>query len=226
MDNGSISLIDIPDGKPLRAFLPIKNSQDRFRLACTFTFQEGKRFYLNFNLGILAQEDIEIDGIAVISMDIGGVSTSIEAVVLEAYSSQRLLLEMKSTITHSQLRDFFRVDAVTRVIGESFHTLAGDEEDWQIEGKTVDISGSGILATFTERPPENDTVRLQITLPSTPPEVIAVIATKIRTQRIADNKWEIAFRFDEIRPEDRDKIIGCCLVIQRQLLRLKVEISS
>lgn len=226
MDNGIISLIDIPDGKPLRAFLPVKNSQDRFRLACTFTFQEGKKFYLNFNLGLLTEDDIEINGVAVISMDIGGVSTSIEAVVIEAYSSQRLLLEMKSTITHSQLRDFFRVDAVTRVIGENFQTLAGNDEDWQIEGKTIDISGSGILATFTQCPPKSDTIRLQITLPRTPPETISVIATRIRTQKIDDNNWEVAFRFDEISQEDRDKIIGCCLVIQRQLLRLKVEISS
>lgn len=226
MANGNISLIDIPDGKPLRAFLPIRNSQDRFRLACTFSFQEGKRFFLNFNLGLLAEEDIEVNGIAVISIDIGGVSTSIEAVVVEAYSSQRLLLEMKSTITHSQLRDFFRVDAVTRVIGENFHTLAGDAKEWQMEGRTIDISGSGILATFSKSLPKNDTVRLQITLPNTPPETIFVIATKIRTQKIADDSWEVAFRFNEIDPEDRDKIIGCCLVIQRQLLRLKVEISS
>lgn len=226
MDNGSISLIDIPDGKPLRAFLPIKNSQDRFRLACTFTFQEGKKFFLNFNLGMLTEDDIEVNGIAVISIDIGGISTSIEAVVLEAYSSQRLLLEMKSTITHSQLRDFFRVDAVTRVIGESFHTLAVNEKEWQIEGTTIDISGNGILATFSENLPKSETIRLQITLPSVPPEIIFVIATKIRTQKIDNTHWEVAFSFNEISPEDRDKIIRCCLTIQRQLLRLKVEISS
>lgn len=226
MATGSISLIDIPDGKPLRAFLPIRNSNDRFRLACTFTFQEGRTFFLNFNLGVLEGEDIEINGTAYISIDIGGISTTIEAIVREVCSSQQLLLEMKSTVTHNQLRDFFRVDAVTQVIGENFHTLAGDSDEWQVEGETVDISGSGILATFSDKLPENETIRLQITLPGTPPEVISVVATKIRTQKIGENSWEVAFHFNEISSEDRDKIIGCCLIIQRQLLRLKVEISS
>ena len=58
------------------------------------------------------------------------------------------------------------------------------------------------------------------------PRVIKILAHPVRQEQIADDQWDVAFHFDDISDEDRDKIIGCCLVIQRRLLRLKVQVRD
>ena len=95
-----------------------------------------------------------------------------------------------------------------------------------MQGETIDISGSGILASFSEKPPEDKHIRLEITLPTDVPEVVTTLARPIRVIQTADDRYDVAFHFDEITTEDRDKIIGCCLEIQRRLLRLKVKVRD
>jgi hypothetical protein len=72
----------------------------------------------------------------------------------------------------------------------------------------------------------DEPIRLEITLPTEPAETVKMLAHPVRAVQIDDDRWEVAFHFDDISIEDRDKIIGCCLVIQRRLLRLKVPVSS
>jgi len=91
---------------------------------------------------------------------------------------------------------------------------------WVLHGKTIDITGSGILIVLLEQPPNEDQVSLKISLPTEPPECIRILAHPVRTLRVDDNEWNIAYRFDTISEEERDKIIGCCLVEQRRVLRL------
>jgi hypothetical protein len=93
-------------------------------------------------------------------------------------------------------------------------------------GTTIDISGSGILASFSSPPPMDSQTRLEITLPTSPPEIISVLAHPVRKQQINENQYDVAYHFEDITIEDRDKIIGCCLRIQRRLLRLKVRVRD
>jgi hypothetical protein len=69
-------------------------------------------------------------------------------------------------------------------------------------------------------------VKLEVMLPSTPSEVVTILARPVRREQISESQWDVAFHFDDISDEDRDKIIGCCLVIQRKLLRLKVKVRN
>jgi hypothetical protein len=69
-------------------------------------------------------------------------------------------------------------------------------------------------------------VHLEIIIPSPEPETVKVVAHPVRTHRLNDNRYEVAYHFDDISMEDRDKIIGCCLVLQRKLLRLKVQVKN
>ena len=221
-------LKDIPDEKPVRIFLPIQDSEERYRANCIYKVTDPPRFQLVFPAGVLPAESLDQKSISIINVDMGGPTLSLEAKITEIVNNQTLDMIVHKTISHDQMRDFFRVDATTKVISKSFHPefFGKNNAPWSLHGRTIDISGSGLLASFGEEPPKDDQVRLEITLPTSPPEAVKVLAHPVRTTQVADNQWDVAYQFDDITDEDRDKIIGCCLVIQRRMLRLKVQIRD
>ena len=221
-------LHDIPDSKPVRVFLPLKNSKDRFRIQGVYQKSAPPVFSLFFKVGSLPVEAIDTKQPCIISIDMGGPSISLEANITKITNPQQLVMTALKAMSHEQMREFFRVDAVTSVIGRSFPSSVktGKKQEWTLRGETIDISGSGILATFTERPPDDKQITLEITLPTDEPEVVTVLARPVRTVNTAKNQYDIAYHFEEISTEDRDKIIGCCLEIQRRLLRLKVKVKD
>jgi hypothetical protein len=220
-------LTDVPDAKPVRVFLPIAGSKERYRASGVYQKTVPPRFNLLFKPGVLPAEALDATIPCLIIIDMGGPNISVEAMITAA-SDQKLEMIVQKTISHDQLREFFRVDAATRVISKSFQPeLFGKEETpWSMQGTTIDISGSGILAAFPDKVPMDEPIRLEITLPTEPPELVTVLAHPVRAVQIDDDRWEIAFHFDDISVEDRDRIIGCCLVIQRRLLRLKVQVRD
>jgi len=221
-------LKDIPEGKPVRIFLPILQKLERIRAQCVYQNSDPPRFSLVFEPGILPVDKIDVSQPCIISIDMGGPTLSIEAMITKVSNRQTLHMIVRKTMSHKQMRDFFRVDAVTNVISKSFHTaLVSDQKPrWSTEGQTVDISGSGILAIFSEKPHADQQVRLEITMPNPEAEVVTVLAHEVRSQKLHDGRFEVAYHFDDITTKDRDKIIGCCLVIQRKMLRLKVQVTD
>ncbi len=221
-------LNNIPDAKPVRVFLPLKDMPERYRLQGVYHKSSPPLFSLYFKPGALPVDAIDSKDTCIINIDIGGSTVSLEAKIKEFGDSQHLVMTVVKTMSHEQMRDFFRVDAVTSVIGKSFgpQIFGEKNDDWTLIGETIDISGSGILASFPKKPPSIRQIRLKITLPTDEPEVISVLAHPVRTLKVSDKQYDVAFHFDDITSEDRDKIIGCCLVIQRKLLRLKVKVKD
>ncbi|MEE4164640.1 MAG: PilZ domain-containing protein [Desulfocapsaceae bacterium] len=221
-------LKDIPDAKPIRIFLPVKDSKERYRMQCVYQKTHSPHFNLLFQPGTLPVDSIDTGEPCILNVDLGGPNLSIEAMVTAIPNSQTLEMIVKKSITYDQMREFFRVDATAHVISKSFQPafFGKKDESWALQGRTIDISGSGILATFSEKPPMDEQVRLEITLPSSPSEVVKILAHPVRVVQIDDDQWDVAFHFDDISDEDRDKIIGCCLIIQRRLLRLKVQVRD
>lgn len=227
--NSDIKIIEaIPNGKPVRIFLPQLEQSDLARVQCVYTKTAPPKFSLIFKPGILPEEKIDTSKPCIITIDMGGSSISLEAMITKLVNPQTLDMSLKKTISHEQMREFFRVDTTTRVISKSFQTVYtdADKKPWEIQGQTVDISGSGILALFDSAPPNEHQVRLEISIPSEDPETINVLAHQVRLQELPDGRFEVAYHFDDISDEDRDKIIGCCLVIQRRMLRLKVQVRE
>jgi hypothetical protein len=218
----------IPDSKPVRIFIPLQNSLERYRMQGVYQKTNPPRFNLLFKAGSLPVESIDLQKPCIVSVDLGGPSISLEAMISEVVNQQQLDMIVRKSISHEQMREFFRVDANASVISRSFHPefFGGAGKPWSMPGKTIDISGSGILASFSEPPPMDSQTHLEITLPTPNPETISVIAHPVRKQKISDNHYAVAYHFDDITPEDRDKIIGCCLLIQRRLLRLKVKVRD
>ncbi|GAB6192636.1 PilZ domain-containing protein [Desulfocastanea catecholica] len=217
----------IPQGKPVRIFLPLLNRPDSVRTQGLYQKIELPKFSLLFKLGMLPVDEVDSAKPCIISIDMGGPTISLEAMIVKVANRQTLEMVARKSISHEQMREFFRVDAVTSVISKSFHTeLFSTNEPWSTEGQTLDISGSGILAIFDEQPKPDRPVRLEITIPSLEPEMIKVLAHQVRGQQLQDGRFEVAYHFDDITIEDRDKIIGCCLIIQRRMLRLKIQVDE
>ncbi len=228
MDNHQELVTNIPDSKSVRIFLPLINATERYRIYGVFQHTVSPKFNLLFPPGTLPIDSIDMKDTCIVSVDMGGPNISLEAVINSIENTQILNMTARKSFNHDQMRNFFRVDAVTSVISKSFQPafFSKDSNEWSLKGKTIDISGSGIMATFTTPPPEDKLVRLEIQLPSIKDESISVLAHHIRTIKVSDNQYDVAYNFDDIETEDRDKIIGCCLKIQRKLLRMKVKVRD
>lgn len=226
----NIELVEsIPDQKPVRVFIPVKNSPERYRTSGVLEQTTPPKFNLLFKPGVLPPTSIiDTKQTCLVSVDMGGPNLSIEAVIREVDGDQTLKMVVQKSINHAQMREFFRVDATTTIISNSFkpefHGTEGKK--WSMKGKTIDISGSGILAVFDSRPPSDRIVRLDIALPTDTPETISVKAIPVRTTKVAEDHYEVAYHYDEIKMQERDRIIGCCLEIQRKMLRLKVRVRN
>lgn len=220
-------LSSIPDLKPVRIYLPIKNNNQRYRTQAVYKLISPPNFELRFKPGVLPVENIDLEKICLVNVDFGGPNISMEASI-NSVTPQVLSMIAEELVSHAQMREFFRVDAVTEVISKSFQPEFFDSQgrSWAIRGKTLDISGNGILASFSEKPPEDDLVKLEISLPKRQSQTIKLLARPVRNQQIDDQQWETAYHFQDISSEDRDRIVGCCLEIQRRLLRLKVNVAN
>lgn len=218
----------IPDNKPVRIFLPIKNSEESLRLNCVLQKTNATHFSLLFNAGTLPVEHLDQDASIIISLDISGQAVSLEAKIVTIANPQTLEMVTIKTINHEQMREYFRVDCtlpiqLKSVVPEEFDS---PDEKWRIPGTTVDLSGSGLRASFTSSPPENTQVRVELALPTAVPSVVNILASPVRISKLTEKLWDAAYQFDDVTDEDRDTIIGCCLVAQRRLLRLKVKVKD
>ncbi|MGI9536775.1 MAG: PilZ domain-containing protein [Desulfocapsaceae bacterium] len=221
------ALRKIPDLKPVRIYLPIKNNKQRYRTQAIYKSVTPPLFELRFHLGTIPLDNLDLEKNCLVNVDFGGPNISMEASIASV-SIQTLRMTAEELVTHDQMREFFRVDTVTEVISKSFQPefFNNQGQSWAIRGKTIDISGNGILAAFSEKMPDDELVRLEISLPARESQTIKILAKPVRNQQIEVDQWETAYHFQDISSEDRDRIIGCCLDIQRQFLRLKVDVTN
>jgi hypothetical protein len=222
-------IADIPDTKPVRIFLPIQGTDKRHRERCIFQKTTAPHFNLLFEPGTLPVDIIDTKTPCIISLDMAGHSVSIEAMITKVVNSQVIELIVRKAITHEQMREYFRVDYTIPIIASSRHAeedLDAPEEYWQVSGVVIDLSGSGLLAIFHEELPDDKLVRLQLSLHDNKNHTLSFLARPVRISEVEKNRYVIAYHFEEITDEDRDKIIGQCLITQRRLLRLNVQVKN
>lgn len=222
------ALQEIPDGKPVRIFLPITNHDEMVTAQCVYQQAAIPKFELLFKPGELPTDNLDSSKPCIVSIDMGGPTVSLEAMIRNVVGNQKLEMIARKAINHLQLREYFRVDTEAKVVTKAFlHKRAGGlKTPWSFEGRTVDISGSGVKGVFSEPPPAEHPVRLEISIPSPKPSTVEALAHQVRSRQLNDGRFEVAFHYDEITTQDRDTIIGCCLDIQRQMLRLRVQVKD
>ena len=219
---------NIPDAKPVRIFLPLQGADQRHRQQCIFQKTIAPGFNLLFEPGTLPVDTIETKSPCIVNLDMAGQSVSIEAMIQQVVNGQVLEMIARKTISHAQMRDYFRVDYTMPIIAKSLipEGFGTPEECWKVSGTTMDISGSGLLAFFHERPPADKLVKLQLPLPDDQSEFISFLARPVRTSEVEENRYVVAYHYEDINDEERDKIVGQCLITQRRLLRLKVQVKE
>lgn len=221
-------LREISGHKPVRIFLPLTSSGERYRLNCILRSGDNSHFTLLFQRGTLPVAQIDTSIPVIINVDISGQSVSLEAKIIAIPDSQTMNMIPLKTINHEQMREYFRADCVVPLLLTSTvpKEFKAPEDDWKISGTSVDLSGSGLRASFGTAPPAKTQVRLELALPTIEPTIVKTLASPVRISQLTEKLWDAAYYFDDIAMEDQDAIIACCLVAQRRLLRLKVQVKG
>ncbi len=227
MDTIESTLATIPDKLAVRVALPVTEGSEKIRLNCVYLASDAPKFSLFFPTGTLPVQIIDRHQKSVVLFDIGGKNISLTADIKDIEDDQLIHLVACEIINHEQLRDYFRIDISTPVFASCLVPKAlKNQEDWRISGETIDVSGSGVLAVFSKAIDQHKPARLEIVLPTADEYTVKTTAKVVRVKKINATRYYVAFRFDTISPEDRDKIVGCCFEIQRQHLRLKVQVRK
>lgn len=152
---------------------------------------------------------------------------SVAAVICALEPPCVLKLSAKDAVAHNQTRNYFRVDATTRVAASSIipEELAREGENWRLLGDTIDLSGSGLLCAFGEPMEKGSKVRIELTLPSREGYTIKAFGHVVRCKKIEEGLYHTALHFDMIDSESQDKIMACCFELQRRYLRMRVRLQ-
>lgn len=151
---------------------------------------------------------------------------SLNAKIEEIIGDRTLELTAKSSIDPTSLREFFRV-AIHVPVTISFEPETDDdlERQWSLGGETLDISGSGLLALFSEECRDRQRIKIAIEL-SSPQASVVCMGHVVYTRRVRKGRWHIALHFDDIASKHRDIIISNCLYEQRRQLKETLQPSS
>ncbi len=218
----------IQTGKSVRIALPIIGIMEKKRVSCVYQRENPPEFTLLFNPGVLPTDEIDINRKTAVLLDISGRSISLAADIKQIVNDQTLQLVAQEVISHEQLRDYFRVDISAPLVARPAlpENDPNTKEEWNLSGETVDVSGSGLLALFSTPIDQDKPVRVDLVLPTGDAQTVQTIAHVVRSSKITDHQYQVALHFDQIKSEDRDRIMACCFEIQRKHLRLKVQVKN
>ncbi len=222
---GSSVIVDtirqIKDSQPAIINL-ITNEGLEVRLKCIFKESSAPHFFLVFPPETLPGT-IDTEKVCPVSVKTDSSSITLNAEIVEVIGNRTLELMAKKTVDPTSLREFFRVDYRSTVFATY---MPGPNEDkshyWNMQGETLDLSGSGLLAIFPEAPANKHRIELEIRL-DTMQRPIECVAHIIRTRRLRKGRFQVALHFDSISHKDRDAIISNCLQEQRKQLREKIQ---
>ena len=212
----------------LRADVPLTGAAERERFSCFSGQAVPPALVLHFPPATLAPDRIDTSRTCLVRVDAGERAAVLTARIVAVRDEQTLECAVEHIDWHSQARGYFRVEANTRVAASSVipEELAREGETWKLLGDTIDLSGSGLLCTFTSPLDEGRRVRIELTLPAGPMDLITAFGHVVRCQQVGADIFHVALQFDIIDPESQDKIMACCFELQRRQLRMRVLVSN
>ena len=221
-------LVHIQDGAVVRVTVPLIGVREKQRLNCLYKKTVAPKFQLVFPLGALSIDQLDTSRVCVLTVESAQQSVALSAQISAIKDPQTLEMVAQNSVAHNQTRNFFRVDAATRVAASSVipPQMAKNGEDWRLLGDTIDLSGSGLLCSFSEPLEPGKRVRIELTLPTGEMEVIRTLGHVVRCQKIDEYIYHVALHFDLIDSETQDKIMACCFELQRRCLRLRVQVQN
>jgi c-di-GMP-binding flagellar brake protein YcgR len=219
---------NIQEGKAVRAAIPLIGVAEKERVPCFYIQAEPPAFRLFFPHGTLSIDQVDTSRTCMVMIDFTDRTVSVSANISTIVNPHTLELIALETVQHTQSRNYFRVDASTRVSASSGipEALAKEGENWKLLGDTIDLSGSGLLCAFDEPIEKGKKVWIELTLPTRDIDIVTVVGHVVRCRKIEDSLYHVALHFDSIDSESQDKIMACCFDLQRRYLRMKVQIKN
>ncbi|WP_155875461.1 PilZ domain-containing protein [Desulfuromonas sp. AOP6] len=205
----------------MRVFVPLKNG-DKKRLDGVAKVVKDTLVEVSFVPDQLPVADIEPAQKALISLDTGDGTFSLNCSIEQVVSDEKLLLMATESISHEQKREWFRVDAAF-VVKYWPVTEKGAPNGDTAMGETIDVSGGGVRIAVKECLPVRTRLRLEIEM-TEPHNNITCIGRVMRVIRTFSGRSQMGVQFEDIENDERDKIVSFCLAEQRRQLRLKVQV--
>ena len=209
-DNSQV-VIDMPSRK-----------EDAIRCKALFIKKESPLLELLFLPNSWEAGDLKIGAHCNLVIDHKGTTVNLIARLDSIEGNRRLHFTAREPISPESLRDYFRVS--TNLTIEASY-IAGPKEvnaqTWKMIGTTVDLSGSGVLAMFAEKPSSNNRIQLVMTVPDDDTPFVC-LANVVKSYRLRQNRYQVAFHFENISVTTRDRIVSYCLQEERRQLRENV----
>lgn len=215
-------------GLAIKASIPLKDVQEPVRYNCFFAAATPPEFSLSFASDTLDFDQIDLSREWLITADFAEQTVSVAAMVANLEPPCHVTLIGKEPVTHTQTRNYFRVDTSTRVAASSTvpEAMARDNEHWRLLGDTIDLSGSGLLCAFSEPLEKGTKSWIELTLPTRDMDIIKAFGHVVRCRKVEEGLYHIALHFDVIDSESQDKIMACCFELQRRYLRMRVRLEN
>ena len=218
-----VTLLDkIKDHATTIIDIPAKEGED-YRCKAILRKKDDTAIELVFPPNSWEQENLSLGANCNLAVEHQGESLNLIARLDKVSDARRLLFTAREPVSPESLRDYFRVLLNTEI--EASY-IAGPREvnakTWKMLGTTIDLSGSGVLAVFAEKPSTRHNIQLVITMPGDEPSVVC-LAEIVRTYRLRKNRYQVAFHFEVISQKARDQVISICFQEQRRQLRENVQ---
>ena len=223
-ENIAKTISRIPDSESAEIDIFTQNGQV-IRLNCIYKESDAPEFFLVFPPKRLPK-DINTDQLCPISIKVEKKPLTLTAKINSVNGDRTLELIAKNTVKPESLREYFRVDTKLSIVANYYQeSIDGENRSWTLKGKTLDISGSGLLTIFPEEPQNKHKIELQLSM-NDGKDIVCCTGHVIRTKRLRRGKYQVAFHFDTMKPKERDAIISFCLQEQRNRLRDKVNTAD
>ncbi len=204
--------------------IPIKEEEDQ-RLNCIFKKTDAPFFTLVFAPNALASVNIEHETNCRLIVKHGDSQINLNIRIDAVINDRTMECTALESISPESMREYFRV-MISAPIRAGYKPGPREIKNkaWELSGNTIDLSGGGVLALFTEKPANTNRIQLEIDLPDQEAPVLCM-AKVVRTYRLRKKRFQVAFNITEIEGKARDIIISSCLQEQRRQLRNKVRVE-
>ena len=212
----------------MRAAVPLLGVTEKERVHCFFGKTAPPEFTLTFPYGALAVDQVDASRTCMVMIDLTNQTISISADISRIVDPWTLELIARESVVHAQNRSYFRVDATAKVAASSPvpESTADEGERWRLQGDTIDLSGSGVLCSFSEPLEKDKKVKIELALPTRDIDVIMALGHVARCRQIEKQLYHVALHFDLLDSESQDKIMACCFELQRRHLRMRVLLEN
>jgi c-di-GMP-binding flagellar brake protein YcgR len=214
----------IVDSETAKIDIPTMDGQT-IRLDCIYKESHSPNFFLVFPPKKLPG-NIDPKKHCPVSIKAGQTALTLIAKIVAINGERTLELTAKDTVKPESLREYFRVDTKVSITAKYDPESADSQSpSWTMEGRTLDMSGSGVLAIFPEDPQTRQDITLSISL-ADGQENIDCRGHIVRSKRLRRGRYQVSFHFDHLSAKDKDSIISFCLQEQRNQLRNKVQTAG